>query len=132
METEICIFPLCKQYAVRDEFCLSHAKYFAGEKQVKKPVRISIHSVKRMAEQRLYRKIVKEMLEEDPRCEIKVPGCTGIAEGLQHKVKRSVKNLLNRKNLLRSCNSCNTWIENHPLEAIAMNVSASKFKPEEK
>jgi hypothetical protein len=99
-------------------------------KEEKKQVRISIMSVKRMAQQRLYRKIVKEMLAEDPCCEIKAPGCTGIAQGLQHKVKRSAKNLLNRKNLLRSCNSCNTWIENHPLEAIAMGVSASKFKEE--
>ena len=104
----------------------------ATAKEEKKSVRISIHSVKRMAQQRLYRKIVKEMIEEDPRCEIKAPGCTGIAEGLQHKVKRTSKNLLNRKNLLRSCNSCNTWIENHPLEAIAMGVSETKFKPEEK
>jgi hypothetical protein len=104
----------------------------AAPKEEKKQVRISIMSVKRMAQQRLYRKIVKEMLEEDPRCEIKAPGCSGIAEGLQHKVKRSVKNLLNRKNLLRSCNACQTWIENHPLEAIAMGVSASKFKEEEK
>lgn len=104
----------------------------APAKEEKPKVRISIMSVKRMAQQRLYRKIVKEMLEEDPRCEIKAPGCTGIAEGLQHKVKRSSKNLLNRKNLLRSCNSCNKWIENNPLEAIAMGVSETKFKPEEK
>jgi hypothetical protein len=65
-------------------------------------------------------------------CEIKAVGCTGIAQGLQHKIKRSSKNLLDRKNLLRSCNNCNTWIENNPLEAIAMGVSASKFKEEEK
>lgn len=97
------------------------------EKPVKK---ISIMSVKRMAQQRLYRKIVKEMLEEDPRCEIKAPGCTGRAEGLQHKVKRSSKNLLDRKGLLRSCNHCNLWIEQNPLKAIAMGVSESKFKPE--
>ena len=102
----------------------------APEKEEKKPVRISIMNVKRMAQQRLYRKIVKEMIEENPSCEIKAPGCTGRAEGLQHKVKRSSKNLLNRKNLLRSCNNCNTWIENNPLEAIAMGVSVSKFKPE--
>lgn len=106
---------------------------FGNEKpKVEKPVKkISIMSVKRMAQQRLYRKIVKEMLAEDPRCEIRAIGCTGIAEGLQHKVKRSSKNLLDKKNLLRSCNSCNTWIENNPLEAIAMGVSESKFKPEE-
>lgn len=102
----------------------------APPKEEKPAKKISIMSVKRMAQQRLYRKIVKEMLEEDPRCEIKAPGCTKIAEGLQHKVKRSSKNLLNRKNLLRSCNHCNLWIEEHPLEAIAMGVSASKLKSE--
>ena len=117
-----------------DQYLLERQRQKLGlvVKEEKKPVRISIMSVKRMAQQRLYRKIVKEMIEEDPRCEIKAPGCTGIAEGLQHKVKRSTKNLLNRKNLLRSCSSCNTWIENNPLEAIAMGVSDSKFKPEEK
>lgn len=104
---------------------------FSAPKE-KKPVKISVMNAKRMAQQRLYRKIVKEMLSENPRCEIKAPGCTGIAEGLQHKIKRSPKNLLDRKNLLRSCNSCNTWIENNPLQAIAMGVSVSKFKPEEK
>jgi hypothetical protein len=97
-------------------------------KEEKKVKPISIMSVKRQAQQRLYRKIVKEMLEQDNRCEIKAIGCTGIAQGLQHKVKRSSKNLLDRKNLLRKCNHCNTWIESNPLEAIAMGVSASKFK----
>lgn len=97
--------------------------------EAEKPkVKISVMNAKRMAQQRLYRKIVKEMLAENNKCEIKAPGCTGIAQGLQHKVKRSSKNLLDRKNLLRSCNNCNTWIENNPLEAIAMGVSASKFK----
>lgn len=94
----------------------------------KPKMKISIMSVKRRAQQSLYRKIVKEMIEQDPRCEIKASGCSGLAEGLQHKVKRSSKNLLDRNNLLRSCNNCNTWIENNPLEAIAMGVSASKFK----
>lgn len=110
----------------QESVCFGNAKPEAEKKVYKIP----IHTVKRMAQQRLYRKIVKEMIEEDPRCEIKAIGCTGIGEGLQHKVKRSSKNLLDRKNLLRSCNSCNTWIENNPLEAIAMGVSASKFKEE--
>lgn len=113
-----------------DQYLLERQQQKLGlavkEEKKKKP--ISIMSAKRMAQQRLYRKIVKEMLAENNRCEIKAPGCTGIAQGLQHKIKRSSKNLLNRKNLLRSCNSCNTWIENNPLEAIAMGVSASKFQ----
>lgn len=118
-----------------DQYLLERQRQKLGlapAKEERPKVRISIMTVKRMAQQRLYRKIVKEMIEEDPRCEIKAPGCTGKAEGLQHKVKRTSKNLLDRKNLLRSCNSCNTWIENNPLEAIAMGVSVSKFKPEEK
>jgi hypothetical protein len=108
----------------RNEKCFGIAK--PEEKKVLP--KISVMSAKRQAQQRLYRKIVKEMLEENNICEIKAIGCTGIAEGLQHKVKRSSKNLLDRKNLLRSCNHCNTWIESNPLEAIAMGVSASKFK----
>jgi len=45
--SETCIFPLCKQKAVRDEFCLSHAKYFAGEKVKAEPKSIPKQSKKR-------------------------------------------------------------------------------------
>ena len=116
-----------------DQYLIERQKQklgLAAPKEEKPVKKISIMNVKRMAQQRLYRKIVKEMLEEDNRCEVKAPGCTGIAQGLQHKVKRSSKNLLNRKDLLRSCNHCNLWIEENPLQAIAMGVSETKFKPE--
>ena len=67
------------------------------------------------------------MLAQHSHCEVKIPQvCTKKAQGLQHKVKRSEKNLMDPDNLLRCCNACNAWIEQHPLEAIALGVSKSK------
>jgi 5-methylcytosine-specific restriction endonuclease McrA len=64
-------------------------------------------SEKRKKEQKEYVKIVKEMLLENKECSVKSPECTGGAQGLNHKQKRSPKNFLDRANLERSCNACN-------------------------
>ena len=89
---------------------------------------INKQSDKRKELQKEYRKIVKEMLKSNPMCEIKEVGCTGKAEGLHHKQKRSEKNLLNKEFLMRACNSCNLWVETHPLEAMDKGYSISKHK----
>lgn len=76
---------------------------------------------------RQYIKIVKEKAEESNECELKVQGvCTGFMEGLDHTKKRG-KYMLERKYLKRSCNACNGWKELHPLEALRMEISISKF-----
>lgn len=103
----------------------------AAPKEEKPAKPIAPLNKKRAKMQPKYRQLVKEILEENDRCEVKSTVCTGKATGLQHKVKRSEKNLMDKKNLLRSCDACNGWIEGNPLEAIAMGVSVSKFKPEE-
>lgn len=87
-------------------------------------------SAKRKIEHKEYKKIVKEMLAENPLCEIKEEGCAIVAEGLHHKQKRLPSNYLDRDNLMRACNNCNSWIENNPLEAIEKGYSISKhIKP---
>lgn len=97
--------------------------------QPKEKKSINKESEKRKEVNKEYRKIVKEMLKSNPMCEIKEVGCTGKADGLHHKQKRSEKNLLNKKYLMRACNSCNLWVEMHPLEAMAKGYSISKHKP---
>lgn len=75
-------------------------------------------------------KIVKEMLAEDDRCEMKVPGvCSGKAVTAQHTKRRGI-NMLNKKYLKRSCSPCNLWAEENPLEAIAMGIAVSVHKIE--
>jgi len=91
-----------------------------------KSVPIKKYSDKRKEKQKEYVKLVKEMLKESDRCEMKTPVCTGKAQGLQHKEKRSEKNLCDRKNLLRSCNPCNMYVEQYPLYALEHGLSISK------
>lgn len=69
------------------------------------------------------------------KCEIKIPGvCTGIIQGYNHPAgKHSKKLLLNLANGQFCCNACNTWIEDHPTEAMALgylkkrNTAVKKF-----
>jgi 5-methylcytosine-specific restriction endonuclease McrA len=85
----------------------------------------------RKEEEKEYKKIVVDMMKVSNKCEIKEEGCTIVASGLHHKVKRSPGNLLDRNNLIRACSNCNLWVELNPLEAIEKGYSISKFKPEE-
>lgn len=98
------------------------------ELQKEQPKPIAKKSAKEKVNHREYKKIVKEMLAEDPNCEIKVPDvCTQLAEGLHH-MKRRGSNLLNRKYLKRACNACNVWCENNPVESIELGMSLSVHK----
>jgi CO dehydrogenase/acetyl-CoA synthase alpha subunit len=104
------------------------SKIGKGEPKVKVLKPIAKKTKKRAVLDRKYSKLLKKEAEENNDCEIKSPVCIGIFQGFQHKVKRSAKNLLDRENLLRSCNPCNGWCESNPLKAIAMGVSISKHK----
>ena len=83
---------------------------------------------KRAKLNRQYRKEVKKAAEESNLCEVNSPECTGIMEGMNHIQKRSAKNLLVKKNLTRSCNACNGYIERHPQWAKDNGHFISKFK----
>lgn len=99
----------------------------APKEEKKKAKPIAKRSVKLSAKDREYKKIVKEMLEEDNRCELKTPNCIHIATGLHHKKRRGI-NLLNRKYLLRSCDPCNGFVEQHPQYALDNGLSVSVHK----
>jgi len=97
----------------------------------KKPIpkaKIKKETKKRAKLNRQYRKEVKKAAEESNLCEVNSPECTGIMEGMNHIQKRSAKNLLVKKNLTRSCNACNGYIERHPKWAKDNGHFISKFK----
>lgn len=96
------------------------------EKKKKKP--IAHFSKKREKKQRVYRKIVGEMLAADSRCKVNSPVCTGYSPGLHHKVKRSEKNLTDLEILIPSCNACNSYLESHTAWGIKHGFIISKFK----
>lgn len=89
---------------------------------------IANFSKKRVKKNREYKKIVQKKIEENPVCEIKSPVCTYWAEGLNHKQKRSPKNLIEEKNLENSCNACNGYCETHPVWAKEHGHFISKFQ----
>jgi hypothetical protein len=108
-------------------YCRFHAKLNPVVKE-KKVYVIPHQSKKRVKDQREYVKIVKEAAKVDDRCKIKSPDCTGKMEGLNHKQKRSPKNLLMITNLERACNACNNFVENNTAWAKANGHLISRFK----
>lgn len=97
----------------------------SNPEKVKK--RIPKQSEKRKLEQKIYLRIVKRKLKENEKCQVQQEGCKKIANGLHHPLKRSPATWLNESELIPCCSSCQTWIEQHPLEAIEKGFSKSKF-----
>ena len=103
------------------------AKMNAVKKDKSKPYKIPVMSAKRKANQKDYVTIVKEMLSINPNCDIKQDGCQIKATGLHHQKKRSPATFLDKRYLIRACDSCNSWAELYPLQAIEKGISLSKF-----
>lgn len=126
-----CNFPLCKYPALND-FCIHHKKHFCKPEDKKEVKKIANLSAKRKELQKEYVKIVKGLLTENPNCQIKAPGCTVIMQGCHHVIKRSAKNLCDKANLIRACNSCNLYLENNDEWARENGFVKSKFSQVEK
>ena len=86
--------------------------------------RLAARSDKRIALQ--YGDFVALRLERSSRCEVGPMidavepwhRCEGRATGLHHLRKRSAGGRIkSRLNTLRSCDTCNSWVEDHPLLA---------------
>lgn len=128
-ETGFCSFPMCRLAVDKGSgYCLHHKKYFDSPtpKKSKKP--IAPVAEKRKVVNKQYKAIKNEMLGKDDRCKIKSPVCTGKAQGLNHKQKRTPKNLVEVENLEGSCNPCNQYIENNTAWAKANGHFISRFK----
>lgn len=118
----VCSFPNCTQRSNHSGYCIGHAKLMGIPPTKKEKKRIARKTSGLASDERKYRKIVKEMLEESNLCEMRTPDCTNIANGCQHK-KRRGSNLLKREYLIRSCGPCNLWAELNPLKALEMGIA---------
>lgn len=84
-------------------------------------------SKKRASLQRKYVAFVAGMLAVNNRCAVvrrilivdsSYRECTRVATGLHHLRKKSAGGaLMDPDNVVRSCNACNTWVEDHPEKA---------------
>jgi hypothetical protein len=94
-------------------------------KEEKKPKPISVKSVKRMAEERLYAKNKKEYLIEHIKCEVK--GCNIVSMDIHHKKGRVGKLLYNKKFFMAVCRNHHTEIESNPDWAIKKGYSLKRL-----
>jgi hypothetical protein len=61
--------------------------------------------------------------ERGNRCELRVsPYCRGRAEGTHHVLKRSQGGKHEAGNLLLACDPCNSHVEDHPAQALALGL----------
>ena len=104
--------------------CFGNAKPEAE----KVKVRISIKSVKRMSEEKLYLKKKKEYLTAHIRCEVK--GCNRVSEDLHHQKGRVGKLLYNEKHFMAVCRNHHREIEQNPNWSKENNYSKSRLKKE--
>lgn len=111
-----------------DGLCYYHYKY-GGDKPVKEEKKKPIprESKKRAKENRIDRKQNKQIIAERPLCEMKLPGCTKYAEGVQHKKGRIGKRLTQVEHKIPACNNCNRRAEEKTKEARAKGVSESRL-----
>ena len=97
----------------------------AAPKEEKKSVRISIKSVKRKVEEKLYLKKKKEYLTAHIRCEVK--DCNQVSVDLHHKKGRVGKLLYNEKYFMAVCRDHHTEIELNPDWAIKNKYSLKRL-----
>lgn len=81
---------------------------------------------------RRYRSFVAGMMAESTRCEVGLRirrlvvhyrGCQKRATGLHHLRKRSAGGALcDPDNVVRCCDACNGWIEDHPHDALMIGL----------
>ena len=131
-----CAFPTCHGHAEKNGYCVRHKIYATkttdtgSKSEKKKPTRIRRRAKKHSEKDRAYVQIVREMLAQNPYCELGTPDCTGIAQGLHHMKGRGV-HLLNRKFLKRACNGCNGYVERHPAYALERGLSVSRHQKDQ-
>lgn len=91
--------------------------------------RLRQYSVKREKINRMeYKPLARGYMLEHPFCEIRLPGCTGAAEGIHHtKGKATIELLLDVRFFKSACNHCNTDLERKDAEARRRGLKLSKF-----
>ena len=123
-----CIWYRCTLKGEANGFCFLHNAKMGNPKTIKPVCNLAKASVKRKAVNKVYKKIKDNIISADKGCKIRSPACTGIAQGLNHKQKRSPKNLIVLNNLVACCNACNNYLENNDAWARKNGHTVSRFK----
>ncbi len=110
---------------MKQRLAMKQGKAAPAQKAKAKP--IARKSEKRIADAKVYKKLVKEKMAASKKCEVCSPVCVIVSSGLHHKQKRSPKNLLDPNNLIRACSPCNSYIEQFPDWAIENGHTVSRF-----
>lgn len=72
----------------------------------------------------------KAFLKTHPFCELKLEGCTKMAQGVHHvEGKETIEKLLNEKEWKAACNPCNGEAERKDAEARDKGLKKTKHKP---
>ena len=97
-----------------------------GKPAEEKPYQIPKESATRKTEKKVYKKVSKELKSKEDDCQIKSPVCVNRPTYPHHIRGRVGKRLTDKKELLRACNPCNTYIEDNPAWAKKLGFKKSK------
>jgi len=95
-----------------DKFCSPECE---AEKR-KTAKKIKPMSEKRKVELPIYTELRRVFLLKNPKCEIQVEGCTGVADQIHHAGRRG-KNYLNTDTFVSTCDNCHKFTEANPIWA---------------
>jgi hypothetical protein len=97
----------------------------------KKP--IPKESAERKEQNKVYKKVKKELNLEQPSCQIMIKDvCEGTPVHPQHIKGRTGKNFTDKESMINSCNPCNRWIMEHPALAKELGFEKSRLEMSEK
>lgn len=109
-------------------YCMNH-QYLREDREPTMPLQktpIRNKSIRKTKEDTIYKHKRELYLREHPLCQAKVHFCTRLATEIHHIIGRG-KHYLDDLKFLSVCRNCHEWIENHPEEAKALNLSQSRL-----
>lgn len=104
-----------------------HSSGESKPKPTGKQKKLRPRSRKRQKEEVEYSRKRKIFLQDNPVCQMNIPGCTGNATDVHHKAGRNGDDYLDVSKWKPACRSCHTWVENNPKEARELGFSSSKL-----
>ena len=128
MHLDNCSWYRCTLKSEANTYCFLQNAKMGNPKALKPKKPIEKVSIKRKAVNKVYKKIKDSIISKDQSCKIRSPVCTGLAQGLNHKQKRSPKNLIVLNNLIACCNACNNYLETNDAWARKNGHTVSRFK----
>lgn len=113
----------CKKQEAR-----KHPKYLKRTPIEKKPYEIPKQSKKRAKQNREYLRLRKQFLTDNPMCEAKLTGCTGVATTCHHSKGRIGDLLTDTEHFVALCMPCHHQVETQPEMAKQLGLSKSRLK----